>query len=107
MAAKPGERPDQFPDRVRRREQQRLDPGRQQRRLFFGLGMFGVVGWSVAIPMVAATFLGVWLDAHFPSRYSWTLMLLGAGLGLGCFNAWHWLQRERQEIIGKEEGKRK
>jgi ATP synthase protein I len=99
--------PDDFAHRVRLREERRLDPNRQQRRLFFGLGMVGVVGWSVAIPLVGATLLGVWLDAHFPSRYSWSLMLLGAGLGLGCLNAWHWLQRERREIIGTEEGKRK
>lgn len=99
--------PNDFAHRVRRQEQRRLDPNRQQRRLFFGLGMVGVVGWAVAIPMVGATLLGVWLDAHFPSRYSWSLMLLGAGLGLGCLNAWHWLQRERREIIGTEEGKRK
>lgn len=107
MTGRTDQQPDDFSDRVRQREQRRLDPSRRDRNIFWGLGLFGVVGWSVAIPTVAATFLGVWIDAHFPSRYSWTLMLLGIGLGLGCANAWHWLQKERQSIVGKEERKAK
>ena len=99
---------DEFSDRVRRREQQRLDSQRRENPIWFGLGLVGVVGWSVTIPMVAATLLGVWLDAHYPSRFSWTLMLLGIGVVIGCATAWHWLQRERQSIITpKEEGKPK
>jgi len=107
MAERTDQQPDDFTDRVHDREQRRLDPNRRDRNIFLGLGLFGVVGWSVTIPTVAATFLGVWIDTHFPSRYSWTLMLLGIGLGLGCANAWHWLQRERQSIVGKEERKAK
>lgn len=64
--------------------------------VWFGLGMFGVVGWSVAVPTLAGIALGIWVDARWPSRFSWTLMLLFAGLALGCLNAWNWLQRERQ-----------
>lgn len=107
MTGQNDQQPDDFTDRIRNREQRRLDPNRRDRNIFLGLGLFGVVGWSVTIPAVAATFLGVWIDAHFSSRYSWTLMLLGIGLGLGCANAWHWLQRERQSIVGKEERKTK
>ena len=33
--------------------------------------------------------------------YSWTLMLLGVGVILGCLNAWFWVSKERQ-IIEKE-----
>jgi len=29
-------------------------------------------------------------------------MLIIGGLCLGCFNAWYWMQKERQEIAGKE-----
>ena len=65
---------------------------------WFGLGMFGLVGWSVAIPAVALTALGVWIDARHTGPYSWTLMLLVIGVGLGCFNAWVWVNRERKDI---------
>ena len=62
--------------------------------LGYGLGLFGLVGWSVAVPTVLGIALGVWIDRRFPSPYSWTLMLLFVGVVLGCFNAWFWLRRE-------------
>ncbi|MGE4544084.1 MAG: AtpZ/AtpI family protein [Pedobacter sp.] len=68
------------------------------RSAWFGLGMFGLVGWSVAIPAVALTALGVWIDARHAGPYSWTLMLLVIGVGLGCVNAWIWISRERRDI---------
>ena len=30
--------------------------------MWFGLGMFGLVGWSVAVPTLLGTVLGIWLD---------------------------------------------
>lgn len=102
MTGQPDWHPDEFSARVRRREQRRLDPGRRERKIFFGLGMLGMVGWSVTIPAVAATFLGVWLDAHLASRFSWTLTLMGIGLGVGCANAWYWLQKERRAIVDEQ-----
>jgi ATP synthase protein I len=72
--------------------------------VWFGLGMFGLVGWSVAIPMVVGIFIGVWIDLERPSAYSWTLMLLVIGLLAGCANAWFWIQRERRAISrGRED----
>lgn len=65
-----------------------------QRDVWFWLGMLGMVGWSVAIPTLLGIALGVWIDKTWPSRYSWTLMLLVAGVALGCLNAWHWVSRE-------------
>jgi len=62
--------------------------------VWFGLGMMGIVGWSVAIPTLLGIALGVWIDIRWPSRFSWTLMLLFAGVVLGCLNAWHWVKRE-------------
>ncbi len=60
----------------------------------YGLGMFGLIGWSVVIPTLLGIALGVWIDRTSGSPYSWTLMLMIAGLGLGCFNAWYWLRKE-------------
>ena len=91
----------QFPKKVLSREKRKLDPKRQDKRIWFGLGMFGMVGWSIAIPAVVGSFLGIWIDSSHSGRYSWTLMLFMAGLCLGCYNAWYWLQRERREITGK------
>lgn len=61
---------------------------------WFGLGMFGLVGWSIAIPTLLGIAAGVWIDQHWPSRFSWTLMLLVMGVIVGCLNAWWWVIRE-------------
>ncbi len=66
--------------------------------VWFGLGMMGLVGWSVAIPTLLGAALGMWLDAHHPGRHSWTLALLVAGLAIGCFNAWHWVVTEDTDM---------
>ena len=71
--------------------------------VWFGLGMMGLVGWSVAIPALAGTGLGVWLDSHHPGNHSWTLTLLIVGLAIGCFNAWHWVDKENKEMREDEE----
>jgi len=68
-----------------------------------GLGMMGMVGWSVAVPTVLGAALGVWLDQHYPGGHSWTLALLAGGLGLGCLNAWHWVAKEDREIREQQE----
>mgnify|MGYP001080645196 CR=1 FL=1 len=66
----------------------------KDRSLWFGLGMFGLVGWSVAIPTLIGIAVGVWIDRSVASPYSWTLMLLFLGVVIGCFNAWYWVKRE-------------
>jgi ATP synthase protein I len=64
------------------------------RDVWFGLGMFGLVGWSVAVPTLLGVAAGIWLDTTWPGHLSWTLMLLGMGIVLGCVNAWYWVTRE-------------
>lgn len=68
-----------------------------------GLGMMGLVGWSVAIPTLLGAALGYWLDKHYHGGHSWTLMLLAVGLALGCFNAWRWIIKEDREIHQDED----
>jgi predicted F0F1-ATPase subunit len=48
--------------------------------VWFGLGMMGLIGWSVAIPTLLGAALGIWLDSRHPGSHSWTLALLVAGL---------------------------
>jgi ATP synthase protein I len=72
---------------------------RKNETVWFGLGMIGVVGWSVAIPTLIGTALGLWIDRTWPSRFSWALMLLILGVSLGALNAWHWVRKARESII--------
>lgn len=67
---------------------------RKSHSAWLGLGMFGMVGWAVAVPTVAGIALGLFIDARWPGETSWTLALLLAGVALGCLNAWYWVQRE-------------
>ncbi len=59
-----------------------------------GLGMMGLVGWSVVVPTLLGAALGMWLDQRHADTHSWTLALLVAGLVLGCLNVWHWVTNE-------------
>jgi ATP synthase protein I len=68
------------------------------RSVWLGLGMLGLIGWSVAIPALLGVGLGIWIDAHLPSHYSWTLMLLLIGTIVGCLNAWRWVANEQRKI---------
>ncbi len=62
--------------------------------VWFGLGMFGMVGWTIAITTVIGVIIGIWIDRTWPGPYSWTLTLLFIGLIIGCINAWYWVNRE-------------
>lgn len=69
--------------------------------IWTGLGMMGLVGWSVAVPTLLGAALGIWIDEHYPGTHSWTLALLVIGLCLGCINAWHWIDKEDKAIHAK------
>jgi ATP synthase protein I len=79
---------------ARKRKAQR----RATKSVWFGLGMSGLIGWSVTIPTLIGAALGIYVDKHYPSRFSWTLMLLLLGLTVGCFNAWHWVDSQFKEM---------
>lgn len=68
-----------------------------------GLGLMGVIGWSVVVPTLLGAALGLWLDRRYPGGRSWTLALLVAGLTLGCLNAWHWVSQEDQAMRDEQE----
>jgi ATP synthase protein I len=71
--------------------------------VWFGLGMMGLIGWSVAIPTLLGAALGLWLDRRHPGGRSWTLALLVAGLSIGCLNAWFWVAKEDREMREEQE----
>lgn len=74
----------------------------KERGIWFGLGMMGLIGWSVAIPTLIGTAIGIWLDTELEGNISWTLTFFFIGLVLGCINAWYWVDRERKRIEGVE-----
>jgi ATP synthase protein I len=71
--------------------------------VWFGLGMMGLIGWSVVVPTLLGAALGIWLDKHHPGKHPWTLALMAAGLALGCFNAWHWVAKEEKAMRDDQE----
>lgn len=85
--------------KVTRKLRARRDSG----QVWFGLGMMGLVGWSVAVPTLLGAALGLWLDARHAGTHAWTLALLMAGLVIGCLNAWHWVAKEDLAMRDEQE----
>jgi ATP synthase protein I len=71
--------------------------------VWFGLGMMGLIGWSVVVPTLLGAALGLWLDKQQSGTHSWTLALLVGGLTLGCFNAWRWVAKEERAMREEQE----
>jgi ATP synthase protein I len=89
------ESPKGFSEEVSRKEARKIKARKERdRSVWFGLGMFGLVGWAVAIPTLIGVAVGVWIDRVRPGPRSWTLMCLILGVIVGCVNAWYWVKRE-------------
>ncbi len=87
-----------FPKTILKKQERKLRARKNEgHHLWFGLGMFGLVGWSVSIPTLIGVFLGVWMDRMWPGRPSWTLTMLLVGICAGCWNAWFWVKRESRK----------
>jgi ATP synthase protein I len=83
----------------KRKAHNRATPG-----VWFGLGMMGLVGWSIVVPTLLGAMIGIWLDKHYAGAHTWTLSLLVAGLVIGCFNAWQWIDKEHYAMRDDQEG---
>jgi ATP synthase protein I len=68
--------------------------------VWFGLGMMGLIGWSIVVPTLLGAAVGNWLDGRSVGQhsFSWTLALLVAGLTLGCWNAWRWVAGQERAM---------
>ena len=98
--------PQTFAEDVGAKEQRKLKSRRNPAPgVWFGLGMMGLIGWSVTVPTLLGAALGLWLDAHYGGTRSWTLALLVAGLAIGCFNAWRWVAQEDQAMRDEQESR--
>jgi ATP synthase protein I len=87
-----------FSDEVARKEKRKLKALQDKNGVWFGLGMMGMIGWSVVVPSLLGAALGLWLDKHHPQTFSWTLTCLIAGLITGSVIAWYWVSKEDKEM---------
>ncbi len=85
-----------FQHQISQKSTRKIQARKERKNIWFGLGLSGMVGWSVALPSLLGIGLGVWLDTHIQSNSSWALMFLVTGVALGCFNAWYWISKESQ-----------
>lgn len=87
-----------FIARVAAREARLIRRGKQRPHSFWSaVSLVGLIGWTVVVPMLAGIAVGAWIDRKWPSRLSWTVMLLFAGLAAGCANAWHRIREEQED----------
>lgn len=102
--APPDDKAKEFSQTIHDKEKRKLKEKRRTKHAIIkSIGMFGLIGWTVAAPTLLGTFLGNWLDQRYPSQRSWTLTLLIAGLVVGCLGAWFWLSKEKKDIQKEEE----
>ncbi len=57
-------------------------------------GQIGILGWQIVLPTLIGLAAGHWLDRWLGTGIFWTAPLLLLGLGLGCWSAWRWIQRQ-------------
>lgn len=84
----------EFSRKVGENAERKLKARNSSQGVWFGLGMMGLIGWSVVVPTLLGAALGIWLDKRYPGNHSWTLTLLIIGLLIGCLNAWQWVVKE-------------
>jgi len=93
-----------FSEKIAKKEKRKLIARRTSSgTVWAGLGMFGMIGWSVAIPTLLGAALGIWLDKKYPETFSWTLSFLVIGLLTGCIIAWYWVSKEDRRINRSKE----
>lgn len=99
-----GEKENQFSRKIGQKERLKLKAQNQNNgSVWMSLGMFGMVGWSVAVPALLGAALGIWLDKKYPESFSWTLTFLTTGLFAGCLIAWNWINKEHKAMNRNEE----
>lgn len=89
----------EFSAQIERKEKRKLKAQQvNSGSVWAGLGMFGMIGWSIAIPTLLGAALGIWLDRKHVESFSWTLSGLMVGLIAGCAIAWFWVAKEDREM---------
>lgn len=94
---------DRLTEHIGKKEQRKIIARQHDRSIWYGLGMFGLIGWSIALPTIGGIALGVWIDRTWKPEFSCTLMCLLAGVAVGCAIAWFWVKRESLEALQPED----
>lgn len=93
-----------FSQKVAEKEKQKMKSlGKGKNGALFGLGILGIVGWSIVVPVLLGIASGIWLDKKYPQSFSWTISLLFIGLFIGCLIAWQWLDKENKKTHQNKE----
>lgn len=81
------------------RKSVRHSRARRERRttVWSYLGVFGLVGWTVAVPALLGLALGLYLDGVWETTHSFTITFLVVGVTVGCAMAWYWIRHESQD----------
>lgn len=91
MTSKTDKSTDDITRQAKRMKSARDNPGPSPLR---GIGTFGMIGWSIAVPTVGGAFLGLWLDRAAPQEFSWTVALILGGVVVGAFISASWINKE-------------
>ena len=100
---KTSKNPPSFAGEIGMKAARKIKARKSTQGVWLGLGMMGLVGWSVVVPTLLGAALGIWLDKHHPGKHAWTLALLVAGLAVGCLNAWFWVAKEEKAMRDEPE----
>jgi ATP synthase protein I len=65
------------------------------------MGMFGLVGWTVAVPTLLGLALGLFIDNRVESSVSFTITFLVVGVAVGAAMAWYWVRQESRGDDGE------
>jgi len=87
-----------FSKKVGDKEKRKIQAQNENRSVWIGLSMFGMIGWSVVVPTLLGAALGIKLDKIYHQSFSWTLTFLITGLFIGCLIAGHWILKEHNEL---------
>ena len=88
-----------FAEEIGAKATRKIKARKSTQGVWFGVGMMGLVGWSVVVPTLLGAALGIWLDKHHPGKHPWTLALLV----VGCLNAWYWVAKEAKAMQDETE----
>ena len=83
---------------IEKKVQRKLKAKKEHSNIWRMSGFFGLIGFSVIIPLALLIWLGTYLDKAFPTEFSWTMAGILLGLIVGGWNAWKWVKKEDSEI---------